>query len=564
MENIVIELSRYTANEKPSPAQWTNIISKPIKIQQGDSIMVKQCFIDTRLIDQQSILIEQDVEWTLQFSYYILCHGINQNTTEIDPSTQLPKFKGPIVPDGNPYILSTYYNPNLDTLSQSAYPLIDSKKIIIPAGTYERSFLATFITKQMQTIRQPQNVPINNICFTSGQNMPIFDASFNCTGFTTPFRPPTDMTKSITPFFKPLYSGLKVAINPTNPAILLYYDGQGEYRPASYFRMCDNTNYLYPDGYFVTATSGSNVGSLTIDGQEYALFDGGMCGASQMSLTYNDNNSNKFAMQYMHSPLINSGNECVGTYITNEQTGQSSDNIIQWLDSYSGIILCNTFTNLSDDPTNDPFFKQLGFNYDDLVSPDIKNLWKFNPNGDILYTGTMDYANFIKYTTRNFYPLSALSDINTTSTINNYKMTSYASILSTTTGYDFQNSNITDEIFATEVPISSTTSAGHFELELICGYNTEYISQQRDYNIKEIIGNYFYTSDSFSMTLGPSSIIYTHVGVPITLQSLTCRILNPVTKELEQNLGNNSTIYLQIVKEPKKEPQDTKTEEIKK
>ena len=62
MENIVLELSRVQSNDSPMNAVWTTNLSKPIKIEQGDSIMVKQCFIDTRLIDQQSILIEQDTK----------------------------------------------------------------------------------------------------------------------------------------------------------------------------------------------------------------------------------------------------------------------------------------------------------------------------------------------------------------------------------------------------------------------------------------------------------------------------------------------------------------------
>lgn len=559
MESLILELSRYTADEKPYNAQWKNIMNRPIKINNSDSIMIKQCFIDTRLIDSTSILIERDVEWTLKFCYYIMCHGVNQYQITFDPNPPEINFDA-ITPDGCPYILSTYYDPITNTTSpQYAFPLIDSFVVKIPAGTYERAFLATYITKQFQTINQPQNKVLNTICFTNGQIMPTFDDNNNCNGFTTPCRPPLIPKSNVTSFQKPLYAAVDVlTVNPT-PSLMLYYDGQGQYQKCAYFRMINEPDpemtYAHPNNFFQTASSNKYVGNKTIGGTNYDLIDGGYIGASQVALTYNDNNSGKYSFQYIHSPLINNGNQCVGTYITNQNTGQSDENNIQFLDSYSGIIFCDTFTNLSDDPSNDPFFTQLGFKYSDIVSPDIKGLWVKEQN--ILTTGGMSYSNFLKYTTKNFFPESALSDISKTTKVDNYEITSYASILSDNVGYTFQDSNITDEIVASSVPISSNKNAGHYELELISGYNNEYITNKQDYNIKAIIGTYFLTQDSYAQTLAPDSYIYTHRGGAITLQSFTCRILNPITKQLEENLGGNSCVYIQIIRGEDQNATDT-------
>lgn len=555
MDNIILELSRYTADEKISNAEWKNTMSKPLKIEQGDSIMVKQCFVDTRLIDQTSILIEEDVYWTLQFCYYVMCHGINQFT--------LSRGEGPnidfnsITPDGMPYILSTYYDAANDTYQNVTFPYIDSFTINIPAGIYERSYLATYITKQMQTIKQPQNITIKGANFTNGQVMPIFDEAGVCTGFyKTPFYPPSDSSTIITPFQKPSF-----AVYTIEDLLLVYEgfkDSYGNFNLGSLNRMVNSDKYN-PNG-FITFANDDFQTVININNVQYAAVGGGYIGASQVALTYNDNNSNRFAFQYIHSPLINNGNECIGKYTLNKNTNSTDDNIIFHLDSYSGILFCNTFTNMSDDSNNDPFLNQLGFKYNDIISPDIKNLWI--KDFETINTGLMDYNNFLKYTTKNFYPLSATSDISKTSTVGNYKITNYSPIYYdiSNSGYDFQDSNITDEIIGSNPPISSNISAGHFELEIIGAYNTEYISQIKDYNIKEIIGNYFYTSDSFSMTLGPSSIIYTHQGVPITLQSLMCRILNPINKQIEKNLGPNSTIYLQVIKDTKNQQMDTEQE----
>ena len=71
MENIVLELSRVQSNDSPMNAVWTTNLSKPIKIEQGDEIIIKQAFLDTRQIDQNSIEIPEDIQWTLQFGYYM-------------------------------------------------------------------------------------------------------------------------------------------------------------------------------------------------------------------------------------------------------------------------------------------------------------------------------------------------------------------------------------------------------------------------------------------------------------------------------------------------------------
>jgi hypothetical protein len=53
--------------------------------------------------------------------------------------------------------------------------------------------------------------------------------------------------------------------------------------------------------------------------------------------------------------------------------------------------------------------------------------------------------------------------------------------------------------------------------------------------------------------MGPDSYIYQHKGVPISLTQFKIRILNPVTKQPAENIGENSTIYLQITKQEKQE-----------
>jgi hypothetical protein len=118
-----------------------------------------------------------------------------------------------------------------------------------------------------------------------------------------------------------------------------------------------------------------------------------------------------------------------------------------------------------------------------------------------------------------------------------------------TTAFNFNTSTVTEPIKAINPPISSNNNAGHYLIELQCSYVNEYVNQDKNYQVKAIVGNYFLSGDSFCMSMGPDSYVYQHNGLPTALSAVKVRILNPVTKEPALELGNNSCVYLQITKE---------------
>jgi hypothetical protein len=76
-----------------------------------------------------------------------------------------------------------------------------------------------------------------------------------------------------------------------------------------------------------------------------------------------------------------------------------------------------------------------------------------------------------------------------------------------------------------------------------------------------------YSTESFAMSLSPDSLVYIHNSpLPLSINQIDIRILNPKTKQPEVNLGPNSSLYLQINHEiqPTQEVQPTKKEEPKK
>lgn len=554
MESTILELSRYTSTDSVSNGQWTNILIKPMTIDDGDAILLKQGFLDTQLIDSNSILIEQDVTWTIQFMYWV--NNIGLTTYRRQPNGAPPeKYVG----DGLPYLLFD---------SGSNFPVIDDFNIQIKAGVYERTYLASYINRQLQGIGQPPNSYFESVVFSSDAIVPQYDASLNFTGFSK--SPPGSRTNMITPFLRPTY----YATGGDLWEGTLYKDSNNNYLPAYYYPMAGfagQTPYPFTDTNLVTLaqtdpyTQIPNYGNVT---------DGGYIGASQMSLVFDDNNNNRFEFQYMHTPIIDntSGGESVGTLniFSSTEIGTSGKYTTLtktvYMNSQSGIFMVNMYTNLSNTFENDPFFKQLGFIKNDIISPEIPQIFSYYNRPVINVYEPMDYYNsFLKYTTRNYMSMGDIIS-SSISTLGNstYKLTLnqpiYTDIKENDVPisgdkyiYNLRQSSATVPVVASNAPISNINNAGHYLIELNGCYVSNFINQNNTFQIKGIIGSFYLSNDSFVQSVGPDSLIYVHSGASINISSINIRILNPITKKVERNLGSNSVIYLQVSKEKKQE-----------
>ena len=70
---MLLECSLSNSQDKSNHSQWTNVFKPPITINQGDTIMLKNAFIDTRQANQEGdIIYEEDVIFKMQFGYWVL------------------------------------------------------------------------------------------------------------------------------------------------------------------------------------------------------------------------------------------------------------------------------------------------------------------------------------------------------------------------------------------------------------------------------------------------------------------------------------------------------------
>jgi hypothetical protein len=350
--------------------------------------------------------------------------------------------------------------------------------------------------------------------------------------------------------------------------------------------MTDSQNYDLTFGNTLHVKSALAVGIIQLNGGQYDVYDCGMIGCSEIALVFNQtgDNTGKFSFEYTHSPLLNDGNESVATFTVADNSGLDLiyGNTVAYLNAYSGIMFLNIYEGdnstyidaLTGPPI--PLLNQMGFNRSDLIPADIPQVLAL----DNIYLVTAPYYfsyynSFIPYTTRNFSAQTTLNK-NLTSNlpayndkvyaINNYNCIINANPLLKQAGYNFIDSGSTDPLRASNFPIASNDNTGHYLIELN-GYNTNYVNNEKLYFIKAIIGSYMYSTESFAMSLSPDSLVYIHNSpLPLSINQIDIRILNPKTKLPEVNLGPNSSLYLQITHEiqPTQEVQPTKKEEPKK
>lgn len=601
-KNTIIECSAYGSNDKSSNSEWTTHLVTPLTVNLNDNIIIKQCFLDTQQISTSSIEISRDMNVNLQFIYYYINSGIGMyNFAYNQPSGEphiLELTDDNIYKsiDGQPYMLCSQ-----DILSPQAglnygRPIIEQFTLNLSKGVYEKSQISNIVSRQLQQINP---ILINNTLnnqrsfTTAGRINPIYDSNNNFQNFSQPSNP-TPPNEIITTMTKQLFF-MDIGVNSKLPfyGSLFYFDNNEQIIFCKLVPMCnpeqnpyteffDKNNVMTPIGSYDSKTLQPQAYgqiSFEFEGENFDcdVYDAGLIGSTIPDLNYNDNNNNRFSLT-LHTPLMNAGNPSVALFNSpialnlnpsNPETSPMINNDIIFLQSQCGLMLVNYYDNY--DPTqygsNIDFFELLGFKFNDII-PDITDIQSvFSKNNNLVDDSSttkyyFNYSNTYKTkTTNNYLSIQTLikpynktfvpqlpmwnSDGNTYESLN-IDLLSSALITPEMYGYNFVESPNFNNLIASSNPLISTTNAGHYLLE-INGYNMDYINHEKMFNVKALIGSYLMSSDSFAQTLGFDPTIYSHCGEPLQVSSLSIRILNPITKQPAQNIGSNSTIYLQIV-----------------
>jgi hypothetical protein len=94
---------------------------------------------------------------------------------------------------------------------------------------------------------------------------------------------------------------------------------------------------------------------------------------------------------------------------------------------------------------------------------------------------------------------------------------------------------------------SGTTTFGYFLIEVAAAFGNNYINNEGNFKHIVAIVSRYYEKESYTSSTSADSIIYTHSGRPVMINSFNCRILNS-DKSLAKNIGTDNTIILEVQK----------------
>ena len=237
-------------------------------------------------------------------------------------------------------------------------------------------------------------------------------------------------------------------------------------------------------------------------------------GASRVSLIYNEEDR-RFAWDYLHAPFYNTANN-----ISNEAVG--FDYNLLPVDSVSGIF----FTIL--EPVS--FWRDvLGFDTDTIIPNIAMN------SGLTLLRG--------KTVTSNFFALTNMFD--------------HSKKMAIPTASIFSESDNTQMIKATNS--YKTSVDGGYYLIGIDGLYTNYKEDDHErHNINAIVSRQ-YNENGFISDWGEGGLRFVNTGEPFNLGSLTTTIMNPITKQEVENLGKNTSVFIEVIHvEQQQEPEKKK------
>ena len=253
-------------------------------------------------------------------------------------------------------------------------------------------------------------------------------------------------------------------------------------------------------------------------------------GASQVSFSFDK--FNKFSLDYAHTPWYSTTSDSadIACSIQNYFFGITpSPGIGFTLTQHSGI----AFTGL----TPKSFWEgKLGFNVGEMTI--FPQAGVNEAGGDGYYYPLIDFENG-----KNVVTGQLIQDMLIKKSTLFYQTSNLI-------GQEFL-SDLTTPIVAPNPPFANEVNKnGYYLIEIGNKILNKFIGPNQNFNnIQSIVSTYF-SLNSYTLGTSSDSIIYTHSGAPVPISSFDIRILDS-NKNLAANLGNDNSIYLELIKAPK-------------
>jgi hypothetical protein len=592
--NIIIELNEKEAIHKIQNGEWISNLSKSIVIEEGDTLQLKSSMLDAIAQTAEQINIDRDLKLVLKFGMYyndwlplwtetdtppeyLFYERINNNgsgnTQSLGDGRYVIPYKK-ISGFDTGFSSTTGWNfANLDNTAPSA-------PFVIQYSYIDINNQLTYLNHNIPSIpKNSEYTDYFSLIFKDG-TLKIVSPDISKNGLVS--YGPANVTPIVTDNGYAPYNFEAVVLLPkgnyTAPELSLFISKELSKNATSPFNQGTDTNYIdnpflkntnmfiagqvQPDGHGGTIPEPVYYVRYDIDNQSLdSSFDGAMIindtpagapagfnnsiflGASQIALDY-DQDSSSFQWSYLHTPLLDSatGKNLSIKYLNNT-------NNISAIGAHSGIY----FTNLhAEDMEGNLFDFWRG-----VIGLDVDNICVDYQDVLINQFGVSNSSWVILeplQLSKNITSAYIGIDTAVIKTTNTWMKQQKIPSASSANWIDSTaDPNTTTQIRASIKLPELQNTFSHYLIDLGMKFQNELIGADEVYRSYNGIINKFYNFGSYIYSDdGAGGIAYQHKGAPIVLKSVKCAIRRSSDRQVDDNLGNNSCIYMQLIKAPPK------------
>lgn len=552
----ILQCRQINSVEVVSNGDYTCKFDKPLRLDPGDSVNVKSCFIDTKNQTTTDIVLDEDITATMYFGYYNTCHYPNFASNAMVSGAGLTI-------DGDKYIaFSNTSDPNNEYIHYSSITFKPSQppnKNDWGDGTFEFSYTDT----SNNIIDDKVNVPFFSV--VQG-NFPLplsAEVKINIIALKDSLgnfklsKSRNTQTPSINDFsgtpitkgavYEPIINQVSITIPKGiyTPDDISQVLSGGFQKTSSIITSSSNisTNFLLttlPELATLYATTAKPLAFINPDATNgaVALAAGALpalfSGTSTFSILY-DNSTSKFKIDSCHNSIYDGeGNKIIkGIPIPPAPAVQVGSKLVT---QSSGVYLLRV------EPVSF-WFNTLGFSNDNLVTIEPIAINVNGLNGTAFKFDNFDEGTHI---TGQYLGLDSLvpKGNNGATPPVKYDGTEMifpiASIITTTN----------NPIIAGKASVGLGQSSGYYMVEVsgLPSLNDTVGETYNNSEIKAIVSRY-YTVNSYTSAGGESDIPYTNISpAPVYINSLKIRILTP-DGQIAEDIEADNTVFLQVSKQ---------------
>jgi len=277
--------------------------------------------------------------------------------------------------------------------------------------------------------------------------------------------------------------------------------------PAHYPTVNGKTELVIGDNPFMYQTMKFNY-----TGTSYGSY---MAGAPSPALSYQND---RFQFTYLHTPILLNASGASNTAPWTEigASNYKTDTQIQFLSRYSGLYIIDMTVHSG----QSNFWDVLGFSQTSFVDDNCSNIEDFT---------TTCYINEGSYVNKAF-SLPVQPSINNNQ-FNFFITSDVSTSVSALSDYQYDLS-------------------GYYLINVISSFNNKFMTEDDVLSKVACVCSKQYQAGDYITAYSESSIVYQHSGDPIILANFQVQIVEPKSGAVANDLGANSTIFLEVQKAP--------------